>query len=255
MLLKYLRSRLRKFMNKLAYIISNLSGMPKFLYDYVHVRGRLKKRFSIGIKSWLPILTDSKGVMAYDSHYVYHSAWALRMLEKYNIQNHVDISSSLMFCAMASANIKISHYDFRIPSIELSNLTVGKQNLTKLTFENCSIDSLSCMHVIEHIGLGRYGDPLNPDGDLEAANELARVLSKGGLLFLVVPVGKDSVVRFNAHRIYSYEAVLEMFETLSLESFSFVNDDGTPPRLTMNASKASTVSSNYGCGCFIFRKP
>lgn len=242
-------------MYKLIYIATNLFKLPKFLYDYIHVKDGLSKRFSVEIKSWLPILTDSKGDMAYDVHYVYHCAWAIRMLEKYGIKKHTDISSSLMFCAMASSNIKIAHYDFRIPNIELSNLTVGREDLSNLTFANDSIDSLSCMHVIEHIGLGRYGDPLNPDGDLVASRELSRVLAKDGLLFLVVPVGKVSVVRFNAHRIYSYDAVLEMFNTLALESFSFVNDDSEPPRLKIDALRSDTLSSNYGCGCFVFRRP
>ncbi len=242
-------------MNKLIYIVANFFELPKFLYDYIRIRDKLGKRFIIEIKNWLPVLTDSKGVMAYDTHYVYHCAWAIRMLEKYGIKNHIDISSSLMFCAMASSSMRIAHYDFRIPNIELSNLMVGRQDLSKLTFANDSIESLSCMHVIEHIGLGRYGDPLNSDGDLQASLELARVLTKGGLLFIVVPVGKDSVVRFNAHRIYSYDAVLEMFSTLALESFSFVNDDSEPPRLKIDALRSDTFSSNYGCGCFVFRKP
>jgi hypothetical protein len=53
----------------------------------------------------------------------------------------------------------------------------------------------------EHDGLGRYGDPLNPSGDLRAMTEMKRILKKDGILILAVPVGLDKVV-WNAHRIY-----------------------------------------------------
>lgn len=53
----------------------------------------------------------------------------------------------------------------------------------------------------EHDGLGRYGDPLNPEGDLQAMQKMKSIIKKGGLLFLSVPIGKDMVV-WNAHRVY-----------------------------------------------------
>ncbi len=52
-----------------------------------------------------------------------------------------------------------------------------------------SIDRIdSCMHTIEHIGLGRYGDPLDAVGDQTALSELQRVVAPGGSLLIVVPV-------------------------------------------------------------------
>ena len=53
----------------------------------------------------------------------------------------------------------------------------------------------------EHDGLGRYGDPLNPDADLEAMAEMERVVVDGGLLLLAVPVGAEALI-WNAHRVY-----------------------------------------------------
>lgn len=53
----------------------------------------------------------------------------------------------------------------------------------------------------EHDGLGRYGDPLNPSGDLRAMSEMKKILKPNGILILAVPVGLDKVV-WNAHRIY-----------------------------------------------------
>ena len=54
---------------------------------------------------------------------------------------------------------------------------------------------------LEHNGLGRWGDPINPWGDLEDIARCHCLLNDGGHLFLGVPVGRDEVV-WNAHRIY-----------------------------------------------------
>ena len=76
------------------------------------------------------------------------------------------------------------------------------------------------MHVVEHIGLGRYGDPVDYDGDLKAIAELQRVLAPGGNLFFVVPVGQPRIM-FNAHRVYSLRTdFVEAFNTFELKEFS-----------------------------------
>jgi hypothetical protein len=103
------------------------------------------------------------------------------------------------------------------------------------------------MHVVEHIGLGRYGDPLDPQGDLKAMAELKRGLA-GDLLF-AVPIGKPKVI-FNLHRIYSYDQIISCFEGLKLVEFSLVPDTGG---ITI-ATKELADEQNYGCGCFWFRK-
>jgi hypothetical protein len=54
---------------------------------------------------------------------------------------------------------------------------------------------------IEHSGLGRYGDALDPDGDIKSMKWLKTVVRKGGILFLSVPVSKDEVC-FNDYRQY-----------------------------------------------------
>ncbi len=125
--------------------------------------------------------------------------------------------------------------------------------MTKLPFADSEINSLSCMHVIEHIGLGRYGDPMDPTGDLKAAHELRRVLAGGGQLLLVAPVGRPRIM-FNAHRIYSYEQVMEMFRELHLCEFSLIPDDTPEPELITNAPPEMTALQSYACGCFWFKR-
>jgi len=123
----------------------------------------------------------------------------------------------------------------------------------RLPFEDLSIQSLSCMHVVEHVGLGRYGDLLDPEGDLKAVSELKRVLAVDGNLLFVIPVGTPKVA-FNAHRIYSYEQVLSYFSELELVEFALVRDEPHSWGLVLGASKELADCQSYGCGCFWFRR-
>jgi hypothetical protein len=106
------------------------------------------------------------------------------------------------------------------------------------------------MHTVEHIGLGRYGDELDADGDIKAINELKRVLQPGGDLLFVTQVGKP-VIQFNAHRIYSYEQIIEYFSPLTLKEFSLIPDQGG---LIESADPSLVAQQHYGCGCFWFKK-
>ena len=108
------------------------------------------------------------------------------------------------------------------------------------------------MHVVEHVGLGRYGDPLDPDGDLKAMAELKRVLAPGGNLLFVVPIGGAPKIMFNAHRIYSYQQVLDCFTGLELKEFALVPDNSADGGLIANATREMSDAQNYGCGCFLF---
>jgi SAM-dependent methyltransferase len=201
----------------------------------------------------LPCLDDRTATTGFDRHYVYHTAWAARVLARTRPASHVDISSLLYFGGIVSAFLPVQFYDYRPADLKLSNLTTGAVDLTSLPFGDRSIESLSCMHVVEHIGLGRYGDPLDPDGDLKAMSELARVLAPGGSLLYVVPVGKP-LVRFNGCRIYAVEQVVSSFGELELAEFALIPDDPALGGLVVGAAKELADAQDYGCGCFWFRR-
>ena len=135
----------------------------------------------------------------------------------------------------------------------LPGITLTRGSIYALPFPDNSIASLSCMHVVEHVGLGRYGDPLDPDGDLKAARELSRVLAPGGSLLFVVPVGAPRVC-FNAHRVYSVAQVKAMFPDLGLKEFSLIPDNGREQGMIRDASEELAGAQSYGCGCFRFEK-
>jgi len=221
----------------------------KFKNKYNTVNTTMKLRF----EDLQPCIHDKTTTTPFDSHYIFHTAWAARKLKDIAPNVHYDISSSLFFVSIASAFTKIKFFDYRPADLQLSNLTSEHADLVNLPFENESISSLSCMHVIEHIGLGRYGDPLDAEGDIKAVKEIKRVLSKDSNLLFVVPIGQSRIM-YNAHRIYSYKNIIDYFEGFELLEFSLIPDDDKGENIIYNATEKESNMQEYGCGLFHFRK-
>jgi len=209
-------------------------------------------RFQCAWKDRKPCLNDRTAATGFDAHYVYHTAWAARVLHRLSPGTHVDVGSCLRFATMVSAFVPIEFYDYRAARLELPGLKSGQADVTRLPFEDEAIASLSCMHVVEHVGLERYGDAFDPQGDVKAMRELARVLAPGGYLLLVVPVGRVARIQYNAHRIYRAEQVVTGFSSLELLEFALVTDDGS---FIAAADISLADAQQYGCGCFLLRKP
>lgn len=198
-------------------------------------------------------LDDDTNSVPYSHIYLYHLSWAARVLVQTMPTKHTDISSHVYFVGLMSSLVPIDYYEFRTPQILLNNLNCDAVDLTALSFADNSIESLSCMHVTEHIGLGRYGEPLDPEGDLKAMRELQRVLAVGGNLLFVVPIGQP-VIEFNAHRIYSYAQIIDTFQGLHLEQFALIPSAFEGAHLIYGASESQADEQNNGCGCFWFKK-
>ena len=233
-----------------------LLALPGFFSDYFRFRCLARKcgrKLPVKFKDLFPIFGEATSVTDFDHHYIYHPAWAARIVRQINPPVHSDISSTLHFCSTLSAFIPVNFYDYRPAPLELSNLRCDRADLTSLPFRDGELVSLSCMHTIEHIGLGRYGDPLDPDGDLKAMGELQRVVARGGSLLFVVPLGREKTM-FNAHRIYSYQSILEYFSAMQLREFSLITDAGSGRDFITNATRADADQQVYGCGCFWFVK-
>jgi len=252
-----MKTFLKKFtLVRFLYIsLLRLKALVLYFRDYFHYN-QLLSAHSLAPLQWKNryiCLDDRTLSTSFDTHYIYHTAWAARILQKIQPAKHVDISSSLFFNAITSAFIPIDFYDYRPANLTLSNLTSHSADLLSLPFLDESVISLSCMHVIEHVGLGRYGDDLDPIGDQKAASELQRVLAANGDLLLVVPVGK-ATINFNGHRVYAYSQIITMFDQLRLMEFSLLTDDTKGANFIINASEKVANEQTYGCGCFWFKK-
>ena len=241
-------------MKKILKKIIRIALTPFVLGDFLRFTKLDKNpRFSVSFVDFYPQIKDKTIKTGFDRHYVYHTSWAARKVKEINPDFHTDISSSLYFTGIVSAFIPVKFYDYRPAQLKLSNVETGACDLTKLPFASNSIKSLSCMHTVEHIGLGRYGDTIDPEGDIKATKELSRVLAPDGHLIFVVPIGKPKI-EFNAHRIYSYEQVLSLFSDLKLVEFSMVTDMVEEGDFVENANPKMVQSQNYACGCFLFKK-
>jgi hypothetical protein len=113
-------------------------------------------------------------------------------------------------------------------------------------------DSISCLHALEHFGLGRYGDPIRYNGHLLGFNNLDRILKKHGKLYLSVPIG-PARIEFNAHRVFSLDYLIRLFhDRYRVDHFSYVDDSGN---LHCHVDLATAdIAANFGCywGCGIF---
>ncbi len=243
-------------MNKIYNKIKQRIRFSKELNAFKKQSATSKVRFSLNKEDYFLCMNDNTSSTGFDRHYVYHTAWAVHFLFNNKIEHHTDISSTLYFSGTASSFCKIDFYDYRPATLELPNLSCKKADLTNLHFKNNSIKSLSCMHTIEHVGLGRYGDPFDYDGDLKAIKELARVLAIGGNLLFVVPIGSKARIQFNAHRIYEKNQVIEYFkkEGLKLKEFSLIPENEKDGGIISNPNHTLLESQRYGCGCFVFTK-
>jgi SAM-dependent methyltransferase len=229
---------------------------PKFIGQYLGYRSLAKAAGTTqpSLSRIRPILDEATPQTGFDKHYVYHTGWAARILAETRPEHHVDIGSSLFFVSIASAHTPITHYDYRPPEIDLPNVKTGSADLTSLPFDDDSIESLSCMHVLEHNGLGRYGDALDAEGDVKAMKELTRVLAPGGQLLFATPAGQPRVV-FNAHRVHSHEQVLEGFSGLEMKRFALITDGRHGGQFFPDADPALVAQQRYGCSCYLFTKP
>jgi len=211
-------------------------------------------RFLFDEVDFYPCLNDNTPNTGFDRHYIYHPAWAVRIVKQLDPVKHIDISSTLHFCTMLSAFVPTEFYDFRPARLELNNLKSASTDLTKLHFADDSIESLSCMHTVEHVGLGRYGDVLDYDGDLKAIAELKRVTAIGGSLLFVVSLGAKNVICFNAHRIYNKAQILSLFSDMQLMQFALIPEDEQDGGLVIDPSDELLAKQFYACGCFWFKK-
>lgn len=243
----------------LNYIFDKLKGLflDLFIIDDFFLFKKMSRsgRFTLKLSDLYACVLEKTATTSFDRHYVYHTAWAARIVAKINPEIHTDIASMLYFPVILSAFVPVKYYDYRPARLPLGGLSSEHADLLKLPFKDGEVKSLSCMHALEHVGLGRYGDPIDPDGDLKAMKELKRVLTPGGSLLVVVPIGGVPKIQFNAHRIYSYGQIMEYFSDLNLKEFTLIHQYERDGDITYNASKELADKEKYGCGCFLFQKP
>jgi SAM-dependent methyltransferase len=202
------------------------------------------------LRDALPMLYDDTRRTVFDAHYFYQGVWAFGHIERVRPQLHVDVGSMLLYMGFVSVTTPVIFLDIRPALVRLPGFFPVGASLLRLPFADGSVGSISCLHVVEHIGLGRYGDPLDAEGTARALDELARVLSPGGDLYLSLPIGAPRVC-FNAHRIHEPGWVTARLSGFELAGFAGVDDRA---RFHAPADPADFARSRYGCGMYHLRR-
>jgi len=231
-------------------IFAGLARYPKFLRDW-HQYRKMDGAEPIRLKDSYPCIFDNTDSFSPGSHYFYQSIWAFERIYRAKPQIHIDVGSKADFVSFLTAVTNVEFVDIRpLDAPYLKNFISIKGSILQMPYKDSSLQSISCLHVAEHIGLGRYGDPLDPFGTKKAAAELARCLASGGNLFFSLPVGKPKLC-FNAHRIHSPQQILDYFADLELVEFSAYDDK---KRFVENIEPQSLQNAKFACGMFWFTK-
>ncbi|MEJ5309063.1 MAG: DUF268 domain-containing protein [Anaerolineae bacterium] len=226
--------------------VVNLGAYLKDWRRYARLPGAEPVRW---IDSW-PQLHDRTATTPFDPHYFWMNGWAMRRIVAQHPTQHLDIGSQVVFVNLLSAVLPVIFVDYRPLAANVAGLTSCSGDILRLPFADGTVTSLSCLHVAEHIGLGRYGDPLNPDGTRLACAELRRVLAPGGNLYFALPVGRPRVC-FNSLRMHAARTIMAYFDGLELVEFSGIHDDG---RFVERVGLDTFTDSAYACGLFWFKK-
>eukprot|EP00045_Choanoeca_perplexa_P014444 m.170029 g.170029 ORF g.170029 m.170029 type:complete len:319 (+) comp16678_c0_seq4:755-1711(+) len=110
-----------------------------------------------------------------------------------------------------------------VTTVEYNKVTYDHPAITTIQPSNFfttvkePFDYLLSASSFDHDGLGRYGDPLQPMGDLKAMRLCRCVLKPGGKLLVSFPVGPDAVV-YNLHRRYGSVRLPHMLYGWDVES-------------------------------------
>ena len=188
-------------------------------------------------------------------HYFHQDLLVAQFIHSAAPRRHIDVGSRIDgFVAHVASFRAIEVIDIRpMPRSEHANIRFIQANLNvpDPALQACS-DSVSCLHVLEHLGLGRYGDPVDPDGHRKGLDALARMVEPGGRLYVSSPIGRARVC-FNAHRVFDPMDFPGWLDgAMHLERFDFVDDAGS---LHAMADPSRVPAMDYGCGIYTLRKP
>lgn len=229
------------------------------LRRYPHYRAQSRQFRQLGgnITHRFPILTDyDVQAGSASGHYFHQDLLVASFIYEKNPARHIDIGSRIDgFIAHVASYRSVEVMDIR--ALE----SVGHKNISFIQADlmdeqgalDDMADSISCLHAIEHFGLGRYGDRLDPNGHLKGFNNLVRMLMPGGTLYISFPIGKSNEVHFNAHRVFHPRDIFGWGRhSLTLRRFDFVDDQGSLNK-DVNVREVE-LDVSYGCGIYTFEK-
>ena len=236
-------------------LLNSLKGIIPFFKNYFFFRKKNKKNAEFRITSLLPNFHDRYSQAAeIPLHYFHQDILVAQKIFKTNPHKHVDIGSRIDgFVSILASFRSVEVFDIRPFKLLNPNIKFIQADLMNddFSFSNYT-NSVSCLHAIEHFGLGRYGDKVDPNGHLKGLDNICKMLQPAGKFYFSTIIGPQRI-EYDAHRVFSIEYLLKIFSgKYSVESFSYVNDKN---ELFNNGELSGiNISTNFGCnyGCGIF---
>jgi hypothetical protein len=185
------------------------------------------KNFIIEKKYLYPCIYDKAQNAGSLGHYFWQDLWASTLITENNPEIHHDIGSRIdgFIANLACQKKKIVLIDIRPLETNIDGVDFIQSDATNLkNIENESIESLSALCSLEHFGLGRYGDPVDPNACFIAFKSIQRVMKSEGEIYISVPIGTEHI-EFNAHRVFYPSTIIESFNEMELQEFSVINPD------------------------------
>ncbi len=225
-----------------------VTAIGPFLRDRRRFRQEAGGDFAWG--SQIPILDERKATSGGLGAYFQQDLLVAKLVHDAAPDRHVDVGSRIDgFIGHLAVFRKVEVLDIRPQPVSIPNVCFHQLDLMDELppdWVECT-SSLSCLHTIEHFGMGRYGDTIDGQGHLKGLAQLKRMVAPGGVLYLSTPMGPQRI-EFNAHRIFSTETCLNWFKSgWEILSFSYVDDDGV---LREDVDwKPAALHDNFGCRC------
>jgi SAM-dependent methyltransferase len=195
---------------------------------------------------YYPCLLDNIKFTPLDPVYFFQDTWAAQKIFDLKPEHHYDIGSSAKTIGILSQFVPITMVDIRPLPLELKGLNFIEGSILNLPFEDNSIASISSLCVVEHIGLGRYGDELDQFGSEKAISELKRVVKPGGVILFSVPIFNENKVFFNAHRAFTRDYIVKLFH-----DFEFLDEQYQYGNALY---RKYCINKGFGTGLFMLKK-
>ena len=220
----------------------NLSYV-RFFRDYV----RYRRMARVDFLDLQPCLGEG-GDHPIGHIYFYQDTWCAGKVVEAKPPLHVDVGSTALLVGILSKFTKIISVEIRPLDVTLPNLECRTGDSTNLPFPDASIHSLSSICVIEHIGLGRYGDKLDSLGTEKTIKEFQRVLAPNGNLYVSVPIGREDKTYFNAQRNFEVDGFIRRFDECDLKEILYLQGNH------MTADVSTINFDHEAIGLFHFGK-
>jgi hypothetical protein len=239
--------------------LRSLRGLPIFMRDWVAFR----KNY-VGKMNLMPCLHDryEEGGINKKGEYFWQDLLVSRAIHDDKPDKHVDVGSRVDgFVAHVASFRECEVFDIRsinmvVPGVVFRQADLMDPASLPTTAGGGYCDSLSCLHAIEHFGLGRYGDPVNPQGYQRGIANLALLLRAGGTFYLSTPIGQERV-EFNANWVFDPRSIILCAETagMTLQKLIVITLANGPQESAIDdAALAELALKRYQLGLFIFTK-